>query len=111
MQRELEKYTNQARFVQMIIDGRLIVSKKKKLVLVSELKKLGFKAFTKVADAIKEGELEPIADDDEEAEEDIETGANSYDYLLGVSVPHILKYERPINNTIDAHLVADPRTS
>ncbi|KAL8795613.1 MAG: hypothetical protein Q9195_001851 [Heterodermia aff. obscurata] len=86
MQRELEKFTNQARFVQMIIDGKLIVSKKKKLALVSELKKLGFRAFPKVADAIKEGELAPIADNDEEVEEDIESGASAYDYLLGMPI-------------------------
>ena len=86
MQKELDRFTNQARFIQMIIDGKLIVSKKKKLVLVAELKKLNFKAFSKVADAIKEGELAPIADNDEEAEEDIETGANAYDYLLGMPI-------------------------
>jgi len=86
MQRELEKFTNQARFIQMIIDGKLVVSKKKKLVLVTELKKLGFKAFPKVADAIKEGELAPIADNEEETEEDVETGANAYDYLLGMPI-------------------------
>ena len=74
----------------MIIDGKLIVSKKKKLALVSELKKLGFKAFPKVTDAIKEGELAPIPDNDDEAEEDIETGASSYDYLLGVSIAYCL---------------------
>lgn len=85
MQKDLEKFTNQARFIQMIIDSKLVVSKKKKLVLVTELKKLGFKAFPKVADAIKEGELAPIADNDEE-EEDIETGANAYDYLLGMPI-------------------------
>ncbi|CAF9905090.1 MAG: DNA topoisomerase 2 [Heterodermia speciosa] len=86
MQRELERFTNQARFVQMIIDGKLIVSKKKKLALVSELKKLGFRAFPKVADAVKEGELAPIADNDEEVEEDIDTGASAYDYLLGMPI-------------------------
>lgn len=86
MQKELEKFTNQARFIQMIIDGKLIVSKKKKLILVAELKKLNFKAFPKVADAIKEGELAPIADNDEESEEDVETGANAYDYLLGMPI-------------------------
>lgn len=85
MHRELEKFTNQARFIQMIIDGKLVVSKKKKTDLVAELKQKCFKAFPKVKDAIKEGELEPIADNDEEIEADIETGANVYDYLLGVS--------------------------
>lgn len=86
MQKELEKFTNQARFIQMIIDGKLVVSRKKKLALVNELKKLNFKAFPKVADAIKEGELAPIADNDDEAEEDVETGANAYDYLLGMPI-------------------------
>ena len=86
MHRELEKFTNQARFVQMIIDGELVVSRKKKLVLVQELKEKGFKAMPKKADAIKEGELAPIADNDEEdEEEDSQTGAAAYDYLLGVS--------------------------
>ena len=85
MHRELEKFTNQARFVQMIIDGKLVVSKKKKLALVQELKEKGFKAFSKKADAIKEGELAPIADNDEDEEEDAQTGAAAYDYLLGVS--------------------------
>ena len=86
MQRELEKFTNQARFVQMIIDGKLVVSKKRKLALVQELKEKGFKAFPKKSDAIKEGELAPIADNDEdEDEEDSQTGAAAFDYLLGVS--------------------------
>lgn len=85
MYRDLEKFTNQARFVQMIIDGKLVVSKKKKLALVQELKEKGFKAFPKKAEAIKEGELAPIADNDEEEEEDAQTGAAAYDYLLGVS--------------------------
>ena len=53
---------------------------------MAELKKLGFKAFPKVADAIKEGELAPIADNDEETEEDAETGASSFDYLLGMPI-------------------------
>ena len=70
----------------MIIDGKLVVSKKKKLVLVQELKEKGFKAMPKRADAIKEGELAPIADNDEEEDEDSQTGAAAYDYLLGVSL-------------------------
>ena len=94
----------------MIIDGKLVVSKKKKLALVSELKKLGFKAFPKVADAIKEGELAPIADNDEEAEEDIDTGASAYDYLLGVSNLFTLKHEGSANMIIDAYMVTDSRT-
>jgi DNA topoisomerase II len=76
--------TNQARFIKMIIDGSLVVSRKKKQVLVEELKRLKFKPFPKVADAKKSGENEDVLEDDadEEAEE---AGANDYDYLLGVS--------------------------
>lgn len=85
MTKDLEKMTNQARFIQMIIDSKLIISRKKKQDLVKELKAKNFKPITKTIDAIKEGELSPIADNDEESEEDIETGASSYDYLLGVS--------------------------
>lgn len=88
MTKDLEKYTNQARFIQMIIDGQLIIAKKKKADLVKELKAKNFKPIAKVADTIKQGELTPIADDDAEVEEDIETGASSYDYLLGVSICH-----------------------
>ncbi|KAK4695791.1 DNA topoisomerase II, partial [Lecanoromycetidae sp. Uapishka_2] len=91
MHRELEKFTNQARFVQMIIDGKLVVSKKKKMVLVQELKEKNFKAFPKKSDAIKEGELAPIADNDEEEDEDVELGAAAYDYLLGMPIWSLTK--------------------
>ncbi|KAI4157081.1 MAG: hypothetical protein L6R39_000795 [Caloplaca ligustica] len=86
MNKDLEKMTNQARFIQMIIDGQLIISKKKKQDLVKELKAKNFKPIAKAVDAIKQGELAPIADNDEESEEDIETGASSYDYLLGMAL-------------------------
>ena len=86
MQKDLDKFTNQARFVQMIIDGKLVISKKKKMVLVQELKDKNFKTFPKVSDSVKEGELAPIAENDEDEEEDVEIGAAAYDYLLGVSV-------------------------
>jgi DNA topoisomerase-2 len=67
----------------MIIDGKLIVSKKKKAVLVAELRKLNFTPFPKVADAKNAGEDED-AQEDEESEE-AEVNASDYDYLLGVS--------------------------
>ena len=82
----------------MIIDGKLVVSKKKKLVLVQELKEKGFKAMPKRADAIKEGELAPIADNDEEEEDDSQTGAAVYDYLLGVSLQPSLKISTSSSN-------------
>ncbi|KAI7106286.1 DNA topoisomerase [Hortaea werneckii] len=89
MEKDLAKMTNQARFVQMIIDGKLSVSKKKKAVLVGELRKLGFRAFSKVIDAQKEGEFERVVEqDDEDESDDADTaaGASDFDYLLGMAI-------------------------
>lgn len=87
MHKELSKMTNQARFIQMIIDGKLSVSKKKKTVLVQELKKLGFTPFPKVDEAKKAGEIEDVQEDDEDSEEtELEVSANDYDYLLGMAI-------------------------
>ena len=83
MQKDLDKLNNQARFVQMIIDNKLTISKKKKSVLMLELKKLGFKAFAKVDDAKKAGETQQAAEDSD-GEEDAAIGSRDYDYLLGV---------------------------
>lgn len=85
LQKDLDKLTNQARFVQMIIDGKLVVSKKKKATLITELKEKGFKAFPKVAEAVKAGETEQVVEEEENSEEaNTEVASNAYDYLLGV---------------------------
>ncbi|OJJ49061.1 hypothetical protein ASPZODRAFT_60711 [Penicilliopsis zonata CBS 506.65] len=84
MQKALDKLTNQARFVQMIIDNKLIISKKKKSVLVAELKDKGFKAFPKVADAVKAGEDHPVVEEEEDPSDNSEALSNAYDYLLGM---------------------------
>lgn len=62
-----------------------MVSRKKKAVLVAELKKRDFKPFPKNADAAKDGETEPAMEDEEG--EDGDVNANAYDYLLGVRIP------------------------
>ncbi|KAL8851969.1 MAG: hypothetical protein Q9221_003180 [Calogaya cf. arnoldii] len=80
---DLEKYTNQMRFIQMIIDGQLVIAKKKKADLVTELRAKRFKPIGKAIDASKEGEFAPLAENEDE-NEDVETGASSYDYLLGM---------------------------
>lgn len=70
----------------MIIDGKLVVSKKKKVDLIAELKQKGFKAIPKVIDATKKGQLEAGSDKEDAEEEDrISADASAYDYLLGVS--------------------------
>lgn len=87
MNKDLKKLSNQARFIQMIIDNKLVISKKKKPVLIAELKKLGFDPFPKKEDASKAGELEKLVnEDDEEAGEDESMQASSYDYLLGMAL-------------------------
>jgi DNA topoisomerase-2 len=88
MQRDLDKLTNQARFIKMIIERELIISKKKKAVLITELKKLNFKPFAKIEDATKDGEIAPVVEDDAENddEDEIALASSSYDYLLGVCI-------------------------
>lgn len=78
MQKDLDKWSNQARFIQMIIDGKLVVSKKKKADLVDELKNKGFMPLSTASKAER-------MEEDEEDVGDVLTGARSYDYLLGVS--------------------------
>jgi len=87
MNKELDRMTNQARFVQMIIDNKLVVSRKKKQVLVAELQRLSFKPFPKVEDARKAGEFEAVVEEEESDEsEEVQAGANDYDYLLGMAI-------------------------
>lgn len=108
MQGDLQKWSNQARFIQMIIDGKLVVSKKKKVDLIAELKQKGFKAIPKVVDNAKQGKLE-AGSDEEDVETDVTPGANDYDYLLGVSNRSCACTDRP-NHAIDADLVIDKGT-
>ncbi|KAI9804695.1 MAG: DNA topoisomerase 2 [Piccolia ochrophora] len=91
LQKELEKMSNQARFIQMIIDGKLVVAKKRKGDLVRELQQKDFKPFPKVKDASKAGETEPVVENDEEGDQDIEAAANAYDYLLGMAIWSLTK--------------------
>lgn len=89
LQRELDKLTNQARFVQEIIDGKLIVSKKKKPVLVAELQKRNYTPYPKKDDAQKAGETEAFMEDEEaeaDSSDETDVAASAYDYLLGMPI-------------------------
>jgi DNA topoisomerase-2 len=85
MNTEYRKLKNQARFVMEIIENKLVVSKKKKPVLVGELRKRDYEPFPKSKDAQKAGETDDVVDNDEEVADDEDSGARDYDYLLGVS--------------------------
>jgi DNA topoisomerase-2 len=78
---EYRKFSNQARFVQEIIDGKLIVAKKKKVVLVQELRDRKYEPFPKVQDSRKKSTDEDLGT---EGEEDNEGGAADFNYLLSV---------------------------
>ena len=74
----------------MIIDGSLVVSKKKKAVLVAELRKLKFRPFPRVAEARKEGEtaqvMENVDEEDNNDDAELKSAVSDYDYLLGVCI-------------------------
>ena len=93
MSHDLEKWTNQARFILMIIDGKLVVAKKKKVILVEELRKHKFTPIGKSPNAPKEKSLDPLADEEEEKEdeENAELGAADYDYLLSMPIWSLTK--------------------
>lgn len=108
---DLDKLNNQARFIEMIVSGKLVISKKKKAALVAELRAKDFKPIPKIIDAKKQGEFEPIVEDQENEEEAAEaavSGNNDFDYLLGVC---ICIYSLPAftDLTLDGNLVAYPR--
>ncbi|KAF8641179.1 hypothetical protein AX17_000814 [Amanita inopinata Kibby_2008] len=83
LQNALDRLSNQARFVQMIIDKELVVSNRKKADIVAELRKLKFRPFPKSASTKTD-------DGEENAEEDEDQGepgsGSDFDYLLGMAI-------------------------
>jgi len=112
MERELDKLNNQARFIREIVDGKLVVSKKKKAALVQELRARKYTPIPKVADARKEGEFEAVVEEEADAEEaarDAQAGAGDYDYLLGMAIwslteERIAKLNRQIGDLDVEHI-------
>ncbi|KAH8771277.1 DNA topoisomerase [Hyaloscypha finlandica] len=86
MNTEYRKLKNQARFVMEIIENKLVVSKKKKPVLVAELRKRDYEAFPKVTEAQKAGETDDVVENEEEVAADEDSGARDFDYLLGLPI-------------------------
>lgn len=69
----------------MIIDKELIVSNRKKVDIVSDLRKHKFRPFPKVTTAKASGETEPALEDEED-EEESNGNASDFDYLLGMPI-------------------------
>jgi DNA topoisomerase II len=80
---QLDRLTNQARFIQMIIKKEIVVSGRKKAEIVKDLKAKGFRQFPKVTKAVAAGENEETVED-EEAEVDTSDSNGGYEYLLTV---------------------------
>lgn len=76
------KLTNQARFIDMIIKKELVVSNKKRDILMAELQKLNFERFSKKKDAIAAGEDAAVVDEEDEG---------GYNYLLGMAIWSLTK--------------------
>lgn len=83
MNRTLLRLTNQARFIKMIVDKELIVSGRKRMDIIAELKQKNFDTFSKKDEAKQASENEDV---DEETETEVGDG---YNYLLGVCIPLI----------------------
>ncbi|CCG81723.1 DNA topoisomerase 2 [Taphrina deformans PYCC 5710] len=85
LEKQYDRLSNQARFVQMIINKELSVSNKKRAALVDELKALKFTPFPTKKTAQVAGETEESLEDD--AEENAEKHSDhGYDYLLGMAI-------------------------
>ncbi|UPK97222.1 hypothetical protein LCI18_008157 [Fusarium solani-melongenae] len=84
---DYRKLKNQARFIKEIIDGELIVGKKKKTVLVQELRDRKYEAFPRGGDKKKTADEEDDdANDNQDVEADTDGGARDYDYLLSMPI-------------------------
>ncbi|RCI09579.1 hypothetical protein L249_4122 [Ophiocordyceps polyrhachis-furcata BCC 54312] len=84
---DYSKLTNQARFIQEIIDGVLVVGKKKKDVLIRELRERKYEPFPRGQDVKKKAPEDEISpSDDEEQDETADKGSRDYDYLLSMPI-------------------------
>ncbi|KAK4157351.1 DNA topoisomerase [Chaetomidium leptoderma] len=82
---DFRKLKNQYRFVSEIIENKLVVSKKKKAVLVQELRDRKYEAFPPKDDKKAKPTDEDLAGEEAE-EEETSNGARDYDYLLGMPI-------------------------
>ncbi|KAH8681370.1 DNA topoisomerase [Xylariales sp. PMI_506] len=84
---DYRKLKNQARFVKEIMDGDLVVNRKKKQIVVEELRSQKYEAFPKNADKkTKEEEETEEADVEDDSGVDSDAGARDYDYLLSMPI-------------------------
>ncbi|KFA60232.1 hypothetical protein S40285_07732 [Stachybotrys chlorohalonatus IBT 40285] len=85
---EYRKLKNQARFIKEIIDKELEVGRKKKAVLVGELRQRKYEAFPREKDPSKKKKAndEDLDQSEDEETEEVSEGAGDYDYLLSMPI-------------------------
>lgn len=82
---DYRKLKNQYRFITEIIDNKMVVNRKKKAVLVQELRDRDYEAFPPKEDKkVKSPDEEMAAEEAED--DDTAGGARDYDYLLSMPV-------------------------
>lgn len=105
-----------ARFIEEIIEDKIVVSRKKKAVLVQELRSRKYRPFPK-GDTVKKAKNTDEEMDQDEAENEEEDadigvpGASDYDYLLSVSSCRSRAYSYFANPLTDANLISHSRTA
>ncbi|PHH86261.1 hypothetical protein CDD83_10488 [Cordyceps sp. RAO-2017] len=83
---DYRKLKNQARFIQEIIDGVMVVSKKKKPILINELRERKYEAFPRIKDAKKKTDEDENNAEEEDDDDPGDGGARDYDYLLAMPI-------------------------
>lgn len=88
-----EKLSNQARFILMIVEKKLVVSNRKKADIVTELRKLEFRPFPVKPKPKTAGDPDQAGEGAEEEEEvadpDAAGTAGDFDYLLGMAISRL----------------------
>ncbi|KAI2635452.1 DNA topoisomerase [Xylaria nigripes] len=85
---DYRKLSNQARFIQEIIDQELVVSRKKKAVIIEELRQRKYEEFVKNAEAKLKSEDENENENETETvkESAVDDDSRGYDYLLSMPI-------------------------
>lgn len=96
----------------MIVDKELVVSNRKKNDIMTELRRLKFRPFPKVAKAKAAGETEDVVrsdgEDGEAEEEGQDAGSTDYDYLLGMPIWSLTKEKVYLNDSLRSHTEYSP---
>lgn len=81
---DYRKLKNQARFIQEIMDQKLVVSRKKKAVIIEELRERKYEAFVRNSEAKTKSEEEEETETTEE--NPVDDDSRGYDYLLSMAI-------------------------